>query len=429
VNNVGYYTAATTIGGSTDFQWDNTAKQLTVNGTIVGNTGFNTSNTAVNAIQAPSGGVSAKFMFATDSHFWQEEATPALTIGGQARVYADSIAHTLKISENGGSYVTIATASGTLTNGHCVSINASGNFIDAGAACGAGGGSQWTTGTASSIYYTLGQVSIGTNTASVLAGGGDPLAAVGPIDVTSPSSIALKFYGTTFGGGMFWQMGVASSELQWRDSGSNLQMRLGTLSGAAYLNTPPITAIPTDVSSVALTVRAFTASTADLFDAKNSAGSTLAWIDSTGTVHSVGHSSIVANANAGIFQNNSTTASALVGWALGGGSSVGVQAIGGLAVSGHIFLSGTAPTTSSSGCSVVAGSTDNAGSVTCSPASPGIVITFAAAYPTAPFCVSSTHSAAGNTYFSQFTTATQMSMFFPALGATGDQFWWACYAH
>lgn len=39
----------------------------------------------------------------------------------------------------------IATTTGTLTSGHCVQIDASGNFIDAGAACGTGGGGGGVT--------------------------------------------------------------------------------------------------------------------------------------------------------------------------------------------------------------------------------------------------------------------------------------------
>ena len=39
-----------------------------------------------------------------------------------------------------GNTTEFATVSGSLTNGHCVSLDANGNFIDAGSACGSGGG-------------------------------------------------------------------------------------------------------------------------------------------------------------------------------------------------------------------------------------------------------------------------------------------------
>lgn len=53
-----------------------------------------------------------------------------------------------------GTATTIATASGTLTNGHCVSINGTGDFVDAGGACTTGGGG----GTVASS--TIGQVAV-----------------------------------------------------------------------------------------------------------------------------------------------------------------------------------------------------------------------------------------------------------------------------
>ena len=49
----------------------------------------------------------------------------------------------------------IASASGTLTNGHCVSIDSSGNFVDAGGACttGGGGGTVNTAASGNLAYY------------------------------------------------------------------------------------------------------------------------------------------------------------------------------------------------------------------------------------------------------------------------------------
>ena len=45
-----------------------------------------------------------------------------------------------QITAISGNSATAATSTGSLTNGHCVSIDASGNFVDAGGACTTGGG-------------------------------------------------------------------------------------------------------------------------------------------------------------------------------------------------------------------------------------------------------------------------------------------------
>lgn len=65
-------------------------------------------------------------------------------------------AGTMQVKNSGGAFANIASNSGTLTNGNCVSINASGQFVDAGGPCTTGGGG----GTVSSstinqvAYYT-----------------------------------------------------------------------------------------------------------------------------------------------------------------------------------------------------------------------------------------------------------------------------------
>lgn len=60
-----------------------------------------------------------------------------------------------------GNTTAFATASGTLTSGHCVSIDGGGNFVDAGGACTTGGGG----GTVASS--TIGQVAVYTGTTTV----------------------------------------------------------------------------------------------------------------------------------------------------------------------------------------------------------------------------------------------------------------------
>lgn len=60
----------------------------------------------------------------------------------------------ITVGTKSGSTTTFATSTGTLTNGHCVSIDASGNFVDAGGACTTGGGGGTVnSGTANQLAY------------------------------------------------------------------------------------------------------------------------------------------------------------------------------------------------------------------------------------------------------------------------------------
>ena len=102
--------------------------------------GFRTGCTLTNCIQAPAGGILGLTLRTTDSVIWVEEVAPVVSASGQARMYDDSTAHNVLLSVNAGNYFPLATSSGVLTNGHCVSINATGNFVDAGGACTTGGG-------------------------------------------------------------------------------------------------------------------------------------------------------------------------------------------------------------------------------------------------------------------------------------------------
>ena len=73
-------------------------------GFIQADGGFLTSASATNAIQAPNGGSTGKWLTATDSLFFVQEAAPALSAGGQSRVYMDSATHALMVSQNGAAY-------------------------------------------------------------------------------------------------------------------------------------------------------------------------------------------------------------------------------------------------------------------------------------------------------------------------------------
>ena len=92
-----------------------------------------------------------------------------------------------------GSTTEFATATGTLTNGHCVSIDGSGNFIDAGGACTTGGGGGTvSSSTANNLAYyaTSGTVVTGLASANngvlITSGSGVP-----SISTTLPSGITL----------------------------------------------------------------------------------------------------------------------------------------------------------------------------------------------------------------------------------------------
>lgn len=128
------YNGGSGFAATTNLTWNNSTQALSIGG-ISGTQGvilnggayfqsngtaggFNAPNaTATNAIQAPAGGVTAKYLVTNDSLFINEEGQPATAPGGQVRLYADSSSHTLRYSENGAGYVTIATGGISSLNG------------------------------------------------------------------------------------------------------------------------------------------------------------------------------------------------------------------------------------------------------------------------------------------------------------------------
>lgn len=97
------------------------------------------------------------------------------TTSGQVAIAGASqtIASSKPLSNAAGT--TVATASGTLTNGHCVSINGTGDFVDAGGACttGGGGGTVASGTTPQVAYYAAtGTTVSGNANATMLTGGG-----------------------------------------------------------------------------------------------------------------------------------------------------------------------------------------------------------------------------------------------------------------
>ena len=88
--------------------------------------------------------------------------TQQITIGGQATFLGGA-------TTNQGSGGKLATATGTFTNGDCVSIDAGGTFIDSGGACGGGGGSGTVNSAAANAigyYATTGTAISGTTPAN-----------------------------------------------------------------------------------------------------------------------------------------------------------------------------------------------------------------------------------------------------------------------
>lgn len=95
-----------------------------------------------------------------------------------------------------GNTTKLATTTGVLTSGDCVKLDVSGNFIDAGAACGAGGGG---TGTVNS--GTLGQMAYYAGTGTAVSGSADATLSAGALTLGVAGSAAgsLVISGSTSG--------------------------------------------------------------------------------------------------------------------------------------------------------------------------------------------------------------------------------------
>ena len=155
-------------GGNTQIQFNNSgafdgsasltwaSSQLTVTGTVQATVGFNSTGVTANTIQATSGGVTGKWLTASDSMFLLEEAPPALSASSQTRLYSNSTTHQIMASKNGGAYVRVATNTGALTTGNCASFDGDGNVVDAGGPCSTGGGGGTVSSAAQKAvaYYT-----------------------------------------------------------------------------------------------------------------------------------------------------------------------------------------------------------------------------------------------------------------------------------
>ena len=138
---VPYATGATSLGDSANFTWNNGSRVLTVTGAtgtagIVAATsyiqsaeGFLTTSSATDAIQASTGGVTARFLIGTRSLSMTGEsaANAGLSGSGQGRIYFDSSSNKFRVSQNGGAYVDML-ASGPAGSSGQVQFNSSGSF-------------------------------------------------------------------------------------------------------------------------------------------------------------------------------------------------------------------------------------------------------------------------------------------------------------
>lgn len=92
-----------------------------------------------------------------------------------------------------GNTTKFVTTTGTLTSGDCVQIDASGNMIDAGAACGTGGGGSIPSGTANQMLYYASSGS----TVTAVTIGGDCTFATGSLTCTKTNGTSFAASATT----------------------------------------------------------------------------------------------------------------------------------------------------------------------------------------------------------------------------------------
>jgi hypothetical protein len=186
-----------------------TPPTVTLSGDFVTNTttgGFDAEScTAFNCIQAPVGGISAEL------HTFVERAAPSASGSGLDTCYGDSTAHIPECSSNGGSYYKLAMWSGALVNGDCAQIAVTSSFptlVDAGAACGGGGGSGTVT---SSAEYNIPYYS--TNPTGTTVAGSN-LFAWNPTSTPPQVSLAGVYESSTSTGGFNATVTTAYNSIQ-----------------------------------------------------------------------------------------------------------------------------------------------------------------------------------------------------------------------
>jgi len=206
-----------------------------------------------------------------------------------------------------GSTTTFGTTSGTLTNGHCVSIDASGNLVDAGGACTTGGGG----GTVNS--GTIGQLAYYASTGTAVSGSYSPT-----IGVAGTSTGSIAFANATSGSVTLQPTtGALGASVLTLPATTGTVTVLGnttTGSGSIVLATSPSIASPTFTGTVAgagtipLTVLATQAANTVVGNATSGAASPTAL---SMTSCSTAGSAVSWTTNTGFGCNTSITAAAV----------------------------------------------------------------------------------------------------------------------
>jgi hypothetical protein len=117
------------VGTGTD---DASGALIQTSGFMSAVTGYYTTGSATDAIKALNGGVTAKYLIATNTVTIVEMASPPVSATGQARFAMDSSGHLLQASVNGGAYFTISSGGGgggsPAGSNTYVQFNSSGSF-------------------------------------------------------------------------------------------------------------------------------------------------------------------------------------------------------------------------------------------------------------------------------------------------------------
>jgi len=272
-------------------------------GITTGTTGGSTGS--VSFVGTTSGTVTIKPQNSADTYNFNLPTTAGTS--GQPLLSGGGGSTAMSWGSLSGSTTTFGTTSGTLTNGHCVSIDANGNLVDAGGACTTGGGG----GTVSS--GTIGQLAYYAATGTTVSGSYSPT-----IGVAGTSAGSLAFANATSGSITLQPTtGALGTSVLTLPATTGTVTVLGnttTGSGSIVLATSPSIASPTFTGTVAgtgtipLTVLATQAANTVVGNATSGAASPTAL---SMTSCSTAGSAVSWTTNTGFGCNTSITATAV----------------------------------------------------------------------------------------------------------------------
>ena len=164
---------------------DSSGAKLQVNGFARAITGFSTPATATDAIQAPSGGVTARFLIGTRSVTLTADsaANAGLSGSAQGRIYFDSSTNKFRVSENGGAYVDLLSATGV------TSLAGTANQVNVSASTGA-----VTLSLPQSIHTGASPSFGGLTVTGIIGVGSSPSTALGNVVVTGSNGFIEQPY-------------------------------------------------------------------------------------------------------------------------------------------------------------------------------------------------------------------------------------------